>query len=256
MKNSRRNRRIIGVTASLLFLFVVSLTGGLHAASAVEILSRVDQVMNAPKDRKVTMKMVLVDKNGNEKVRIAESYQKGDDHRLIKFLEPADQKGVGFLSLPNDVMYVYFPAFKKVRRIASHVKNSNFAGTDFTYDDLSTFKYSEDYNPELLEETDSFYVLKLVPKPGVKKDYSFLKMWVDKGSFHPTKVEFYDKSGNLWKVLEMRKIEKIKDYFVAREMEMKDLKKQHSTKMIIEEIELDTGIPDKIFTKRYLRRTR
>ena len=28
MKNSRRNRRIIGVTASLLFLFVVSLTGG------------------------------------------------------------------------------------------------------------------------------------------------------------------------------------------------------------------------------------
>ncbi|RKY95954.1 MAG: hypothetical protein DRQ06_02570, partial [Candidatus Hydrothermota bacterium] len=61
MKNSRRNRRIIGVTASLLFLFVVSLTGGLYAASAVEILSRVDQVMNAPKDRKVTMKMVLVD---------------------------------------------------------------------------------------------------------------------------------------------------------------------------------------------------
>ncbi len=238
------------------FLLTILSTEILQAQNASEILTKVDQVVNAPKDRKAVMKMILIDKNGNEKVRIAESYQKGDDHRLIKFLEPADQKGVGFLSLPNDVMYVYFPAFKKVRRIASHVKNSTFAGTDFTYDDLSTFRYSKDYNPELLEVTDSSYVLKLIPKPGVKKEYSFLKMWVDKKTFYPTKIELYDKSGNLWKVLEMRRIEKIKNYYIAREMEMKDLKKQHSTKMTVEKIEVDTGIPDKVFTKRYLRRTK
>ncbi len=238
------------------FLLTILSTEILQAQNASEILTKVDQVVNAPKDRKAVMKMILIDKNGNEKVRIAESYQKGDDHRLIKFLEPADQKGVGFLSLPNDVMYVYFPAFKKVRRIASHVKNSTFAGTDFTYDDLSTFRYSKDYNPKLLEATDSSYVLKLIPKPGVKKEYSFLKMWVDKKTFYPTKIELYDKSGNLWKVLEMRRIEKIKNYYIAREMEMKDLKKQHSTKMTVEKIEVDTGIPDKVFTKRYLRRTK
>lgn len=239
----------------MLILLLATLLYG-ESAGAVFILTKVDSVMNAPRDRKMTMKMVLIDKNGNERIRIGESYQKGDSKRLIRFLEPKDQRGVGFLSLPNDVMYVYFPAFKKVRRIASHVKNTTFAGTDFTYDDLSTFRYSKDYNPELLEENDTLYVLKLIPKPGVKKDYGFLKLWVDRKTYHPLKTEFYDKAGNLWKIMTFRDIVNIKGYWIARELEMADLKKNHRTRMILKDIELDTGISDKIFTKRYLRRTR
>ncbi len=238
----------------LLTLWALTVPLGAEVPDAQTLLARVDSVMNAPRDRTIRMKMVLIDKNGNEKVRVAESYQKGDDHRLIRFLAPADQRGIAFLSLPNDVMYVYFPAFKKVRRIASHVKNQTFAGTDFTYDDLSTFKYSDEYTAQILEETDSTYVLKLLPKPGTRKEYAYLKMWVDKRTFHPLKTEFYDRSGNLWKVMEFRRIENLKGYWVAREMEMRDLKRQHATRMILEEIQLDTGIPDKVFTKRYLRR--
>ncbi len=239
-----------------LSLFLAALIYMSAAESAVEILRKVDNVINAPKDRKGKMKMILIEKDGTQRVRIAESYQKGDNKRLIKFLEPADQRGIGFLALPNDVMYVYFPAFKKIRRIASHVKNQGFAGTDFTYDDLSTFNYSKDYDPELLSETDSTYLLKLVPKKGVKKDYLYLKMTVLKNSYHPRRIEFYDKKGNLWKIMEFRKIEKIKGYWVSKEMEMRDLKKEHATKMIITELEIDTGIPDNFFSKRYLRRTK
>ena len=33
---------------------------------------------------------------------------------------------------------------------------------------------------------------------------------------------------------------------------MKDLKKQHLTRMVIESLEVDVGLPDKFFTKRYL----
>ena len=245
------------IEGALAVLWMLSTSSGLRAAPpAQEILAKVDSAMNAPEDRKTKMQMVLVDRRGKEKVRVAESYQKGDDYRLIRFLSPADQRGIGFLSLPGDLMYVYFPAFKKVRRIAAHVKNTTFAGTDFTYDDLSTFRYSEDYDAELLEEGKDHYLLKLAPKPNVKKDYGYLKMWVDKASFLPKKIEFYDKSGNLWKVMEFRRLERIKGYWVAREMEMRDLKKQHSTRMVLEEMALDTGIPDKVFTKGYLRRGR
>ncbi len=237
------------------YALMMAISVPVHAGlTAQEILAKVDSVMNAPRDRRVRMKMVLIDKAGHEKVRVAESYQKGDDHRLIRFLEPADQRGIAFLSLPNDVMYVYFPAFKKVRRIAAHVKNQTFAGTDFTYDDLSTFKYSEEYNPELVAETDTAYVLKLTPKPGSDKDYAYLKMWVDRQTFHPLRTEFYDPSGNLWKVMTFRNITQIQGYWVAKEMEMRDLKRQHTTRMILEDIQVDTGIPDKVFTKRYLRR--
>ncbi len=218
------------------------------------ILAKVDSSMNAPKDRKMKMVMILIDKNGNKSIREGESYQKGDSYRLIGFTKPADQRGIAFLSLPNDVMYVYFPAFKKIRRIASHVKNSTFAGTDFTYDDLSTFRYSKDYNAEVINETDSTYVLKLTPQKGVKKDYGFLKMWVDKKTFHILRVEFYDKKGNLWKVLTFRNLMKIKNYWITGEMEMKDLKKNHTTIMKLKDIELDTGIPEKFFSKRTLRK--
>ena len=89
--------------------------------SAAEILSNVDDVINAPKDQNLMIKLILIDKNGEEKWREMKMLQKGSDKRMVKFLSPAEQKGIAFLSLPDDIMYLYLPAFKKIRRIASHV---------------------------------------------------------------------------------------------------------------------------------------
>ena len=243
-------------TLILSIVFLVLSADFFLAQQAQEIVAKADAVINAPKDQKATMKMILTDKNGNEKHREAEFLQKGDEKRIMRFTKPADQKGIAFLGLPNDVQYLYMPAFHKVRRIASHVKNTKFAGTDFTYDDLSSFKYSEDYNARLINEDNQYWILELKPKPGVKKDYRKLKMWVRKDNYYPAKLEYYDKGGNLWKVMERRKIEKIGKYWISREMEMKDLKEQHSTIMQLEDIEFDTGLSDKLFTKRYLKRAK
>ena len=227
-----------------------------YALTGEEILKKVDEVSTAPKDIHMLTTTILIDSNGNQKERKTETFQKGDEKRLIRILAPADQRGIGFLALPNDVQYVYMPAFHKVRRIASHVKNTKFAGSDFTYDDLSTFRFSKDYNAKLLQTTDKFYILELTPKPGVDKEYSKLKMWARKDNFVSVKIEYYDKKGELKKVLERRKITKIGKYWTAKEMEMRDLKENHSTKMIQDKIEFDTGLSDRIFTPRYLRRTR
>jgi outer membrane lipoprotein-sorting protein len=223
---------------------------------AQEILTKVDEVSCAPEDQYMKSTMVLVDKSGNQKEREMVIYQKGGDKRLVRFLSPADQKGISFLSLPNDLMYLYLPAFRKVRMIASHVKNQNFAGTDFSYDDMSSFSFAKDYDSQLIESPKTFYSLKLAPKPELEKDYSQLKMWVNKDSFVPSKIEYYDKNGNLWKTLTFDKIEKLGKYQIAKQLEMKDLKKSHSTKMIVDEIKLDSGISDDIFTKRNLKRIR
>lgn len=240
-----------------LLVVAVLLSGTLlFAMDAGKIVAKADSVVNAPKDQKATLRMILIDKNGNEKHREAEFLQKGDEKRIMRFIAPADQKGIAFLGLPNDVQYLYMPAFHKVRRIASHVKNTKFAGTDFTYDDLSSFKYSEDYHAKLLSEDNRFWVLELTPKPGVKKEYGKLKMWVRKDNYYPVKVEFYDKGGNLWKMMERRRIEQVGKYWVSKEMEMKDLKEQHSTIMKLENMEFDSGLSDKLFTRRYLMRAK
>lgn len=230
-------------------------TGYAQQNDALAILTKVDEVSSAPKDQFISSTMIIVDKNGNQNERKMVIYQKGGDKRLVRFLSPASQKGISFLSLPNDRMYLYLPAFRKVRLIASHVKNQNFAGTDFSYDDMSSFSFAQEYDAQLLETTDTIYLLKLSPKPEIEKDYSQLKMWVNKDSYVPSTIEYYNKSGNLWKILTFDNIEKIGEYQIAKQMEMKDLEKSHSTKMIINEIQLDSGLTDDIFTTRNLQRT-
>jgi outer membrane lipoprotein-sorting protein len=246
------------ILMSLLVLSMIFLTfTGIKAdrqLTASQILEEVDNVINAPKDQDMKIKLILIDKNGREKEREMSMLQKGSDKRLVKFLSPPDQKGIAFLSLPDDVMYLYLPAFKKTRRIASHVKNSKFAGTDFTYEDMEAIKYSEKYTPELLKKERDYFILQLKPKAGIKTEYSKLIMWVREDNFYPTKIEHYDKGNKLYKIMIRERIEKVNGFWIARESEMEDLKANHRTKMIIVDVKFNSGLSDDKFTERYLSR--
>ena len=220
--------------------------------TAVQILDKADDVINAPQDQDLKIKLILINKKGNEKIREMSMLQKGSDKRVVKFLSPADQKGIAFLSLPDDVMYIYMPAFKKVRRIASHVKNTKFAGTDFTYEDMEAVRYSDKYIPEFIEKKDNHFLLQLTPKEGIKTDYSKLIMWFRVDNFYITKIDHYNRGDKLFKIMTRNNIEEINGYWIAKESEMQDLKSKHTTKMIIEEVKLDSKISDDKFTKRNL----
>ena len=224
--------------------------------TAVQILQKADDVINAPQDQDLKIKLILIDKKGNEKVREMSMLQKGSDKRLVKFLSPADQKGIAFLSLPDDVMYLYMPAFKKIRRIASHVKNTKFAGTDFTYEDMEAVRYSDKYIPEYIRKEDNHFILQLIPKEGIKTDYSKLIMSIRENNFYITKIEHFNRGDKLFKIMIRDNIEKIGEYWLARESEMQDLKSKHTTKMIIEEVILDSKVSDDKFTKRNLKRVK
>ncbi len=235
-------------------IMALSLSITTYALTGDEILKKVDQTANAPKDKVATLKMILVDKKGNTKERELTMWQKGDQKRLIRFLSPADVKGVGFLSLTDEKMYLYMPAFKKIRRIASHIKNESFMGTDFSYDDIAQTKYADDYTAQILEETETHYVLELSPRPKSDADYSKLKMWVDKKTYVYDKMEYYNKKGKLQKVLTARKIKQVDGYWTQQDMEMHDVKKEHKTTMLFTNMQHDTGLEDKLFTQRYLKR--
>lgn len=222
--------------------------------SAEQILTKVDEVTNAPKDQELRIKLLLIDNKGAMEEREIIMYQKGSDKRVAKFLSPASQRGIGVLSLPNDVMYLYLPAFKKTRRIASHIKNTKFAGTDFTYEDMEAIRYSERYIPELLKMEGQYFVLQLRPKKDVKTDYSKLVLWVPKDTFFPTKIEYYDKTGRLMKVMRRDKVEQKGQYLIAKESEMEDMVEKHISRMIIIDAKFDTGLSDDIFTERFLSR--
>ncbi len=245
-----RSQRVLWAAA-----FVFALAGRGMSQDAQAILARVDSVMNAPKDMVAVEKMTLIDKSGSEKVRDLKLYQKGSEWRLVRFLTPADVRGVSFLRLAKRRMYLYMPAFRKVRRIASSIKNEDFMGTDFSYEDMSQTRFVPDYQAKLVTaDSGDLYVLELTPKPQADVSYSKLVLYVRKDNYVYTKVEYYNKAGKLEKVLTVENIEKVGPYWVGKRMEMKNLRKNHRTVLNLSKIQFDQGLKDNVFTQRNLKR--
>ncbi len=240
-------------TATLIFLIAHFLTVQLAAQDASEILNKLDNVVYASEDQTSKVIMVLTDGNGNERTREAEIWQKGTDKRLFRFTAPAAEAGIAFLSLPDDVMYLYMPAFGRERRIASHVKNQSFAGTDFSYEDLESTRYADKYEPVLLEETSEHFILELTPLPDVRSDYSKVIAFVNKDHYYPEKMESYDRGRQKAKIANYT-FEKKDDYWYIKEIHMQNLKRDHSTRMTFRDVVFDTGLDDGIFTVRNLTR--
>ncbi len=240
-------------------IYVVTIIFALMAKSAFaltgdEILKRAENAMNAPQDRTATEKMTLIKSDGSEKLRVISFYQKGSDKRLVVFLSPADVKGVGFLSISEDRMYLYLPAFRKVRRIASHIKNEDFMGTDFSYEDMAETKYTDEYTATSEREEANQYVLELKPRPDADVGYSRQRMWVDKKTFIPVKTEYYSNEGKLIKVLTSEDVKQVDGYWFPMKMTMETIKTGHRTVLEMDEIKHDTGLSESFFTTRNLKK--
>jgi outer membrane lipoprotein-sorting protein len=221
-----------------------------NAQDASTILKKMDDVMFSPMDMTGKMKVVMTDKNGKQEIREATIQQKGTDKRMFRFTSPASQAGITVLSLPDDVMYLYLPAYSKERRIASSAKNQNFAGTDFSYDDMESKSYSEKYTPTLLKTEPTEFIVELRPKG--QSDYSKIIVSINKTNYYPESMEFYDRGNNKIKTA-IYTFKKVGNYWNAAEIEMTNLKTNRETKMQTSEVKYDTGLTDDDFTVRKLK---
>jgi len=234
------------LTAIILSVSLISA----NAQDANTILQKMDNVMFSSKDMTAKTKIILIDKAGKEEVREAVMQQKGTDNRLLRFTSPSSQAGIAVLSLPADVMYLYLPAFGKERRISTSVKNQNFAGTDFSYDDMESKPYAEKYTPKLISSEGNVYVLELTPK--AKSSYSKIIVNINKNNYYPETMEFYNESNVNIKTAKYTFV-KIGNYWNAQEVEMTDLKKSHKTKMQMSDVKYDSGLTDDDFSVRKLK---
>ena len=240
------------IIAFSFFLFVAA--GQTLAQDAHDIVRLCDSVTYAPDDQVSGIRMILTDSKGREQERQAIATQMGNHHRLFRFTAPASQEGIAFLSLPDDVMYVYLPAYDKARRIASHVKNQSFAGTDLSYDDMESVPLAEKYDVKLLESTDEHYLLEMLPKAGAKSDYSKMLTRIHARHYTILSSDYYDRGGNKVKAMQNNEIENIDGYWIITDMSMNDLKKNHSTRMIFTGTRINTGLTEDDFSVRLLGR--
>lgn len=233
----------------ILFLAV---TSAAMAQSAASILQSMDDLMSAPKDKQAVVKMVLTDKSGKEKVREAIMKQKGQYKKIYRYTKPEKQVGTATLSLPDDIIWLYMPALNKAIKVTLLSKSQAFTGTDFSYEDMSGSSYSERFTPSVLNSPDpNIYQLELMPK-SMKSSYSKIIVFLDKTHFYPVRMEYFDQDKVYFKYADY-KYKKKGNYWYAEEVEMMNLKKEHSTKIIITEIQFDQGISDDEFTVENLK---
>jgi outer membrane lipoprotein-sorting protein len=228
------------------FLVVFLSSPGLASAQdAKTILANMDKVIFSPKDKQGKVTMILTDKSGKEKVREAIMMQKGSNKKLYRYTKPESQAGIATLSLSDDVMWLYMPAFVTPRKISMLAKGQAFNGTDFSYEDMVTIPYSERFTPNLLETQPDAFLLNLVPLSG-KSNYTRIIVRVDKKNGYPLTMQYFNGQGKKIKEASYR-YEKIGKYWNAAEVVMRDLEKSHSTKILLSDVKFDQGLADDLF---------
>lgn len=216
-----------------------------EAQDAKTILANMDKVMFSAKDRSGKVTIILTEKDGSEKVREAEMFQKGADLKLYRYTKPESQAGIATLSLPDGVMWISMPAFEKPKRISMLSKSQSFTGTDFSYEDMATTPYSDRFTCKLTSTGADDYLLDLIPISG-KSNYSKIILRVNKTNGYPIWMKFYNLQGRMFKEATY-KYEKIGKYWNASEVVMKDLEKNHSTTIKLYDTKFDQGLSDEIF---------
>lgn len=229
----------------------IFLASGLNAQDAHGLLAKLDNIMFSPKDKQGKVAIILIEKDGEEKVREAEMFQKGRNKKLYRYTKPEKQAGIATLSLPDGIMWLYMPAFGNPKKVTLLAKSQAFTGTDFSYEDMATEPWSERFFPRLAETREDSYILELTPR-GDKSSYSKVIVTQDKTNYYPIKMEFYDKGGKIFKE-STYVYEKIGEYWNAKEVIMTNLKKEHSTKIQLQDVLFDQGLSDDLFTVESLK---
>ena len=225
-----------------------------------------EAIKNRPKpiDTQSESSMLLINKKGKKKNLKLISKSKDDSKKqMIWFLEPKDDYGIAFLKIENDdgedFMNMWLPGFNKFRRISSQKKSDSFMGSDLSFEDMTSRELDE-YTYKMIESNvlcyealDKIcYILESIPNDK-ESEYSKHITWVEKDTFLSLKEESYDKDNKLLKNKSIT-YTSIENYNIMNKLYVKNVQKNHSTLLQINNIKINLGFSDDIFHTKTIKR--
>lgn len=158
-----------------------------------------------------TMEMILRNAQGQEASREMRSRSlevpDDGDKSLIIFDHPKDVRGTALLTFShkdgNDDQWLYLPALKRVKRIASTNKSGPFMGSEFAYEDISSQEVEKYTYKHLREEACGELQCFVGERYPVDEKSGYTKQvtWVDTTEYRAQKIEFYDRKQSHLKTL-------------------------------------------------------
>lgn len=234
--------------------------------SADEIIAKAHLAMfYAGEDLRARVTMRLVSRDGRERLRELTMTRRdlrdgGEQRYFIYFHRPPDVRDMTFLvwKYPgrDDDRWLYVPALKLVRRIAANDKRSSFAGSDFSYEDVSGREPEEDVHKLLREERVGerpAYVVESVPEDPASVNFSRKLSWIDKATWLPLKEEYYDRRGELSRVFTAEELNEVQGFWTVVKRVMKNVQTGHRTEALLDGVRYDQRLSPDLFSERALR---
>jgi len=247
------------ISSSMLMALTFVVGAWADELTADEIVSKAnDTAYYAGQDGKARVTMTMSDGRSREFVMLRKNEKDSQEQKFyVYFKAPADVRKMAYLVWKkadgNDDRWLFLPALNLIKRIAPGDKRTSFVGSDFLYEDVSGRSLNADTH-ELVETTDTEYVINNVPKDPNSVEFSSYKVWIDKDTFMPAKSEYLDKNENLYRRIAATKVETIQGYPTVIESYAEDIKNSSKTVNVFSDIEYDINLNDRIFTERLLRR--
>lgn len=189
------------------------------------------------------------------------------NRRVVRFLSPSDVRNTTSLLIENakgeDEIWIYLPALKKSRRLASNNKKGSFFGTDLSYGDVVGHKpeawvhrwlKAEDFEGQPCDVIESLPKSPLVAE---ESGYSKRTSWVGRQNHSAIKVEMLDPGGALLKTVissDWRLVDPARGKWQAMTLSAKNSQTGHSTTIVIDRFDANVEIAENVFSQRYLER--
>ena len=163
------------------------------------IMKLMDAALTCVDDQMMEYELVSQKPGESQRAMRMVVYTKGTEWRRIEFLAPGDLKGTRVLVLSPSQMYVYLPAYRKIRRVASHTKDQGFMGTAYSNDEMSVVTYSPVFRGKLLRGTDTHWTIEGTRREGQEFSYPRMEFDIIKETQFPSEFRYYNDKGELVK---------------------------------------------------------
>jgi hypothetical protein len=249
----------------MLAVVAAPLPADAQTLTATEIVARSQEAfLAAGDDMRARLTMRLINAGGKERLRemtmLRTDLDDGDQKYFIYFHRPGDVRDMTFMVWTyrgrSDDRWLFVPAIKMVRRLAADDSRSSFVGSDFTYEDVSGRDVEADTHTLTGEEPcgpATCHVVESVPVED-KTEYGRKVSYIDTVSFLPIKEEYFDRRGELVRTYTADEIRDVGGYPTAVRRTMTDVKRNHRTEVVFDDVAYDTGLDAGLFAERSLRR--
>jgi outer membrane lipoprotein-sorting protein len=220
--------------------------------AARSIVEKADQVRFPSEAFQVDVDIVTTRQGQRSESRKYRVMSKGNENTIVHTLEPASERGQVLLMKGRD-LWVYMPNLSQPVRLALSQRLTGQVANG----DLARANFTGDYTPKLLRtetiEGHNYAVLELTAVDrGVT--YQRVVYWVRQDNSWPYKAEFYSLSNRLLKTCKYERFQTTAGRIRPTRLVMEDALRQ-GEQSVLDYSDMKTReLPDKMFTKEYLRR--